>query len=85
MPKRTFKQVLWMAFQYAKDERRSFIDAWRDNKSEDAVKNAYADIENIEKLQKQLFGETESRRNSESSRVLTWQELQKYFHENKEV
>jgi hypothetical protein len=85
MAKRTFHGVLWMAFQSAKDERRSLIHAWGDDKTEDAVKNAYADIEAIERLQKQLFGATESRRNPQPSRTLTWQEFQKLFEENKRV
>lgn len=85
MAKQTFRQVLWMALQYAKEERRSIIHAWRDDKSADAVKSAYDDIKAIEKLQKQLFGETESRRNPESSRILSWEEFQKLFDENKEV
>lgn len=51
-----------MAFQCAKQERRSFIDAYRGDTSEKAVREALKDIAALERLQTALFGTTRSER-----------------------
>lgn len=53
-------EILWMAFQYAKQDRQSLIDAYRGDESEEAVRDAISDIKAFEKLQLKLFGTTRS-------------------------
>lgn len=60
MAKRKIGEVIWLALQYAKSERESIIDAWGGDKSEEAVKDALADIHAFEKLQIKLFGTSKS-------------------------
>jgi len=61
MTKRKVADVLWLAFQYAKSDRQSYIEAWGNNTKEQAVRDAIADIKAIEELQKKIFGTTQSR------------------------
>ena len=53
-------EILWLAFQYAKQDRRSLIDAYRGDKSEEAVRDAISDIKAFNRLQLKLFGTTRS-------------------------
>ncbi len=53
-------EILWLAFQYAKQDRRSLIDAYRGDRSEEAVRDAISDIKAFERLQLRFFGTTQS-------------------------
>lgn len=51
MDRRKTRDVLWMVFQCAKQERRSFIDAYQGDTSEKAVREALKDMAALERLQ----------------------------------
>lgn len=57
---RKIGEVLWLALQCAKQDRKSLIDAYRGDKAEEAVRDAMSDIKAFEKLQLKLFGTTRS-------------------------
>lgn len=59
--KRKVGDVLWLALQCAKQDRKSLTDAYRNNKSEKVVREALADIKAFEQLQIKLFGTDRSR------------------------
>lgn len=69
MPKRKISDVLWLAFQYAKQDRISFIDAYHADESVEVVRDAMADIKVIEALQLKLFGTTKSRLETEIEKM----------------
>lgn len=52
--------VLWLALQYAKQDRKSIINAYHGDTTEEAVRDALADIAAFERLQLRLFGTTKS-------------------------
>jgi hypothetical protein len=60
MSKRKVSEILWLALQYAKSDRLSLINAYDNNKEEDAVIQAKKDIKAFEKLQNRVFGTTKS-------------------------
>lgn len=57
---RKIGEIIWLALQYAKQDRQSLVDAYRGNTSEEAVRDAIADIKAFEKLQIKFFGTTQS-------------------------
>ena len=57
---RPIGKILWLALQYAKQDRQSLIDAYRGNTSEKAVRDAISDIKAFDRLQLKLFGTTRS-------------------------
>lgn len=59
--KRKTSDILWLAFQYAKQDRITLIQAYDNNAAEQAVIDARQDIKDIEALQMKLFGTTRSR------------------------
>ena len=59
--KRKTSDILWLAFQYAKQDRITLIQAYDNNAAEQAVIDARRDIKDIEALQLKLFGTTRSR------------------------
>jgi len=59
--KRKTSDILWLAFQYAKQDRITLIQAYDNNAAEQAVIDARQDIKDIEALQLKLFGTTRSR------------------------
>ena len=59
--RRKTSDVLWYALQCAKTDRQSFIDAYDNDQSEPAVRNAQKDIAAFERLQLRLFGTTKSK------------------------
>lgn len=59
--KRKTSDILWLAFQYAKQDRITLIQAYDNNTAESAVIDARRDIKDIEALQMKLFGTTRSR------------------------
>jgi len=58
--KRKTSDILWLAFQYAKQDRITLIQAYDNNPAEQAVIDARRDIKDIEALQMKLFGTTRS-------------------------
>jgi ribosomal protein L30E len=56
MGRRKISDVLWMAFECAKQDRASLIVAYSNDRAEPAVKDALKDIAAIERLQIKLFG-----------------------------
>lgn len=58
--KRKTSDILWLAFQYAKQDRITLIQAYN-NPAEQAVIHARQDIKDIEALQLKLFGTTRSK------------------------
>lgn len=86
MSKRSARQIVWMAFQYAKDDRRDLVDAYGGNENEQAVKNALRDIRDIERLQQELFGTTESalQQSIRTARALTLGEIRELVAEDTE-
>lgn len=58
--RRKVGDVLWIALQYAKSDRQSLIDAYRDDDLEVAVQEAKKDIASFERLQMRFFGTTKS-------------------------
>ena len=59
--KRKTSDILWLSFQYAKQDRITLIQAYDNNAAEQAVIDARQDIKDIEALQMKLFGTTRSR------------------------
>ena len=59
--KRKTSDILWLAFQYAKQDRITLIQAYDNNAAEQAVIDARQDIKDIEALQLKLFGTTRSK------------------------
>ena len=59
--RRKTSDILWLAFQYAKQDRITLIQAYDNNAAEQAVIDARQDIKDIEALQLKLFGTTRSR------------------------
>ena len=57
---RPIGEILWLALQYAKQDRQSLIDAYRGDTSEEVVRDAISDIKAFERLQLKLFGTTRS-------------------------
>lgn len=60
MAKRKIGEVLWLALQCAKRDRRSFVEAYSFDTTEPAVVDALKDIQDFEALQLRLFGTTKS-------------------------
>lgn len=54
--KRKIGDVLWLALQCAKQDRKSLADAYHNDKTQEAVRDALADIKAFEQLQIKLFG-----------------------------
>lgn len=61
MSKRKIGEVLWLALQYAKQDRKSLADAYHNDESEEAVRDALADIRAFGVLQIRLFGTDKSK------------------------
>lgn len=61
MAKRKIGDIIWLAMQYAKQDRTTLIDAYNGNPQEKAVQDAIRDIKDIESVQMMLFGTTRSR------------------------
>lgn len=59
--KRKTSEILWLSFQYAKQDRITLIQAYDNNPAEQAVIDAMRDIKDIEALQLKLFGTTRSK------------------------
>ncbi len=57
---RPIGEILWLALQYAKQDRQSLINAYRGDTSEKVVRDAISDIKAFERLQLKLFGTTRS-------------------------
>ena len=57
---RPIGKILWLALEYAKQDRKSLIDAYRGDKSEEVVRSAISDIKAFERLQVKLFGTDQS-------------------------
>ena len=60
MSKRKIGDVLWLALQCAKQDRKSLADAYHNDKSEEVVRDCLADIKAFEQLQLKLFGTARS-------------------------
>lgn len=58
---RKVADVLWLALQFAKQDRITLMQAYCDNPNEPVVKEALRDIKAFEALQMKLFGTTKSR------------------------
>jgi hypothetical protein len=61
MDRRKTGDILWYAFQLAKMDRIAFADANGGDPSSSIVKDALADAKAFERLQKKIFGTTESK------------------------
>ena len=59
--KRKTSDILWLSFQYAKQDRITLIQAYDNNAAEQAVIDARQDIKDIEALQMKLYGTTRGR------------------------
>jgi len=81
MAKRTVGNVIWLALVCAKQDRDALIDAYRGDKSEQAVKDALADVRAFEKLQLRLFGTTKTELQAKIKKM-TSKSLLKVFHED---
>ena len=51
-------KVLWLALQYAKADRESFVDAYSGNTKEKAVRDALQNIKDFDAAMVMLFGTT---------------------------
>ena len=60
MDRRKTSNILWLAFQYAKQDREALIAAYRGDELEKPVKDALGDIKALKRLQERIFGTTES-------------------------
>ena len=58
MEKRKLGKVLFLALQYAKSERESFVDAYDGNTKEKAVRDALRNIKDFDAALLMLFGTT---------------------------
>jgi hypothetical protein len=84
---RKFAGTLFLALSLAKDNRRDFINAWHDDDTRDAVKQARADIKAFEEIQVQLFGSTETALDAKSikSRTVTLTQLRRMMDKNPDL
>ena len=64
MDRRKTADVLFYALQCAKFDRQAFADAWGNDESEPAVRNALADIAAFNRLQMKIFGTNRSEADS---------------------
>lgn len=61
--------VLWLALQCAKQDRKSFVDAYHGDTSSEWVQEAIADIKAFEQLQIKLFGTDKSELQAKIARM----------------
>jgi len=69
MDRRKTGNVVWFAFECAKQDRRTIIDAYRGDTREEAVREALADIKAFNRLQEKLFGPTENELTSKMKKM----------------
>lgn len=84
MRRRKTDEVLWLALVYAKEDRQYLIDAYNGDGTQQAVKDARADIKAFESLQLRLFGTTETELDSmmANTRPVSLQDLRNMLRDD---
>lgn len=90
MNRRKTADVLWLALQYARQNRLNLIDAYGGNTKEKAVRDALSDVRAFESLQKKLFGTTRTRleaelEKAESVNLLDLESIKRLVDENPDL
>lgn len=88
MDRRKTEDVLFYALNCAIADRQSLADAWGNDETEEAVREAKKDIAAFRLLKKRLFGNRKSRKEQffeQSAKVINLFELRKFIEENPEI
>jgi hypothetical protein len=88
MDRRRTEDVLFYALNCAIDDRQSLADAWGNDETEEAVREAKKDIAAFRLLKKRLFGNRKSRKEQffeQPATVVNIFELRKFLKENPEM